>query len=59
MSPYPFSNPEPNCSACEEDINRRIAIAKHVESKLELRGAQNEAWQKNRGGGHPFPREDV
>jgi LTXXQ motif family protein len=54
MSPYPYSRPQPSRGACEEDIKRRVAIAKHVESKLELQGAQNEAWQKIKDAADPF-----
>jgi LTXXQ motif family protein len=54
MSPYPYSRPGPSRGACEEDIQRRIATAKHVESMLELRGAQIEAWQKIEEAAEPF-----
>jgi LTXXQ motif family protein len=54
MSPFPYSRPQPSRATCEEDINRHVAIAKVVESKLELRGAQNEAWQKIKDAADPF-----
>ena len=54
MSPYPYSGPDPSRGACEEDIHRRIAIAKHVESTLELRGGQIEAWQMIAEAADPF-----
>jgi len=54
MSPYPYSRPQPSRGACEDDIQRRIATAKHVERMLELRGTQIEAWQKIEQAADPF-----
>jgi LTXXQ motif family protein len=33
-------------AACEEDIDRHVALAAYMRSKLRLQGAQTEAWRR-------------
>jgi hypothetical protein len=47
VSPFLFSQlVESTRGACEDDIKRRATIADYFKSKLQLVGAQSEAWQK-------------
>ena len=54
VSPYLFSQlVEPTRGACEDDIKRRAAIADFLKSKLQLAGAQNEAWKTMEDAANP------
>jgi hypothetical protein len=54
VSPYLFSQlVEPTRGACEDDIKRRAAIADDLKTKLQLVGAQIEAWQKMEDAANP------
>jgi hypothetical protein len=54
VSPYLFSQlVEPTRGACEDDIKRRVAIADYLKSKLQLAGAQSEAWKTMENAANP------
>ena len=42
----PHATPLPAPMACEEDIDRHIALAAYLKSKLRLQGTQKDAWSK-------------